>query len=66
MAFLAIGQDNDGWRVEAGGGVHTGAILDSRTDEAGHPIVIKVGTVWIPWDKVTTMTNISELNRRRS
>ena len=66
MTFLAIGQDNDVWKVESGGATLTGAILDSRTDDAGHPIMVKVSTVWIPWIKVTAMENVSEQNRRRT
>jgi len=65
MAFMAVGEDGDGWKVHTEREVFTGPITDCRTDDGGKPIMIRVDSTWIPWRPVLTLRNISEENRRK-
>lgn len=65
MAFLAVGQDGDGWRVDTEHEAFLGPITDCRTDDNGHPIMLKVDSNWVPWRQVLSLRNITEENRRK-
>jgi len=65
MAFLAVGQDSDSWKIYTGHEILVGLITDCRTDDGGKPIMIKVDDIWVPWRQVLSLRNISEENRRK-
>jgi hypothetical protein len=65
VAFLAVGQDEDGWKVRTEHEVLVGVITDCRTDDGGKPIMIRVDDIWVPWRQVLSLRNITEENRKK-